>query len=156
LEQKRAERASGGSLLCYTSWRIDTSHPLFSRGQHPNAWASGNVEQSQSRPEQIGCPGLALPLRSPDDERPRSSLPNQGCGVSQICIVRHPVGFSIDKRKTKSYDHRIIIRAYALGYLTTTTPRLLSFVRILLKQEVSNRDKVRLVRHIISYHTWLA
>jgi hypothetical protein len=53
-------------------------------------------------------------------------------------------------KKTKQFDHRIIARAYALGYLTTTTPRLLSFVRILLKQEVSNRDKARLVSHLIT------
>ncbi|KAL1954052.1 hypothetical protein VTO42DRAFT_1786 [Malbranchea cinnamomea] len=43
----------------------------------------------------------------------------------------------------------IALRAYGLGYLTTTGPRLISFVRILLKQNVNNRDKIRHLLRIL-------
>ncbi|KMU72550.1 hypothetical protein CISG_09537 [Coccidioides immitis RMSCC 3703] len=56
------------------------------------------------------------------------------------------------RRRIKNLDSRVLkptLRAYALGYLTTTGPRVVSFIRILRRKDLSNEVKVRHLAHIL-------
>ncbi|EEP81531.1 predicted protein [Uncinocarpus reesii 1704] len=57
------------------------------------------------------------------------------------------------RRRMKICDSRVLkptLRAFALGYLTTTGPRIISFLRILRRKDLSTETKIRYLASILA------